>query len=145
MSANASINITVVASDTKAAALASYGGSPTISFTKTLSTSDISKCYQNNQTSASPITFDVNSGLTDAYGTALVYTSVKTIVVRNNAASASLVIGGGSNPLMGTDQVTLAAGQVLVLTSPITVDGTHKVLTITPSASASVDVLILGS
>ncbi len=146
MTVNANIDIRASATETKAGALGNYQGVPSITFTKSLSTSDISKCYQLNATIATAQTYDVNSGLVDAFGTALVFATVKSVVIRNNDATASLVVGGGTNPLFVSDQYTIKAGQCLAITSSFTVNAsTAKVITLTPSASLNFDLLLLGS
>ena len=142
--ANIDINVSVVHSNPND--LGQYNGSPGIDSSLTFSTSDLSKVFADSRSISAADPLDVTSGLTDQYGTALVYATVKTVVIKNTHATATLTIGGGSDPLYGTDQYTLKAGQTLPITSSATVDGTHKVLTITPSvASTTYDILILGS
>ena len=144
--ATATIELSAQVQDNKALDLGTYIGNPQIAKTITLSSSDITKVFGDSRASAVAVPLDVTSGLVDAFGLSLVYTTVKAVVVLNTHATASITVGGGSNPLFGSDQYTVPSGQVLYVPNvPITVSGTVKVLTITPAASATYNVLILGS
>lgn len=143
--ATSSFMLSAKVDDSKTTTLARYTGGFSSSAESTLDASALTKVYMVSGSGAGPDTYDVNSGLTNAYGVALVYTTVKGIWIKNTHATATLVIGGGSNPLLGTDQYTLKAGNALAITSPFTVDGTHKVLKITQSATATYELVILGS
>ena len=144
MSASATIRQSAVITYSKTTGGAVYSGQPTISVSDTLTNSDISKVYSSSATisSATPIDF---TSLTDVFGSALNFTgTLKGLYVYNTHATATLTVGGGSNPILSTDQITLAAGSAVILTSPVTVDGTHKVLTLTPSASCSYQIIAVG-
>jgi hypothetical protein len=144
--ATATIDLSTLVQDTGTVGTGTYTGNPSITKTISLSSSDITKVYSATRSVSSADTFDVTSGLTHAFGAALVYASVKGLVILNTHATASIVVGGGSNPLLGTDQYTVKAGQALYVPCvPVTVDGTHKVLTVTPSGAVTYSLLILGS
>jgi hypothetical protein len=144
--ATASIDLSALVQDTATVGLGAYTGNPGITKSVKLSASDVTKVYTVARSVSSPDTFDVTTGLTNAYGAALVYTSVKAVVVLNTHTTATITVGGGSNPLFGSDQYTVKPGQVLYVSAvPATVDGTHKVLTVTPSAAVTYQLLILGA
>ncbi|WP_161967142.1 hypothetical protein [Fimbriiglobus ruber] len=88
------------------------------------------------------------TSLTDAYGNALVYTTVAALIVQIVSASGNLVVGGGSNPLLGSDQYTIkgtANSSMLPISWPFTVSGTAKVITLTPSTSLTFNIIVIGS
>lgn len=101
----------------------------------------VTKEFTDNRTVATTETLDVTSGLTDFYGVALNFATVKQIIIVNHAAG-SLTVGGGSNPLI--NQLTITAGGCLNLTTNITTSGSVKNLVIAGS-SAEYDIIILGS
>lgn len=128
-----------------------YTGSPRISYSKTFSNVNVTKFYQATlSVGTSPTTIDVTS-LTDPFGDAVNFATIKHIEIVNNSTTADLTAGGGSNPifnemvLKGQAVTAGSAGSCLNLTSPITVDGTHKNLALTSSSGTiSVDLLISG-
>lgn len=143
MSASASIDFTISTTYTKQTALG-VGYIPSkLSDTISLSTSDVSKVYTASVTSGSATVIDLTS-LTDGFGAALSFSTLKACVVENTGAG-SLVVGGGTNPVFGTDQYTVKSGAVLPVLSSFTVDGTHKTLTLTPSASTTFNLVLVGS
>lgn len=121
----------------------SYSASPAKSYEKTFTSSDITKIYHGSRTTTGE-TLDLTSGLTDGYGTALVFATVKQILIINNSATQTLTIGGGANPVISELPVVSVGGHVNI-TSTFTVDGTHKNLKIQASASLTYDVIILGT
>lgn len=144
MAATADINISATTTYTKAAALATYSGSPKIVASKSYATTDISKVFDATGSTGSPVTYDVTA-LTDDYGAALAMATVKGFVIQNTHATATLTIGGGSNPLFGSDHYTVKAGCCLPITSAFAASGAAKNVLVTPSATATWQVLILGS
>lgn len=144
MAANAQIDINAAVQYTSSGPLATFTGTPRITTSTTLDSTAISKVYQAARSISSPDTLDLTSGLTDAYGQALVFAAVKCVTIYNTSATATITVGGGSNPVFGSDQYTIKAGACLPITSPFTVDGTHKVITVTPSASATYQIIIAG-
>lgn len=146
--ASATINISCTIQDGKSVDLGAYFGSPKIESSTTLSSSDSSKAWTDGRSISSADVLDVSDGsLVSAYGVALTFASVKAVVVQNTHASATLVIGGGTNPLFGaTESITVKAGQTVSIGAvPATVDATHEQITITPSAAATFNIAILGS
>lgn len=126
-----------------------YTGAPTLDYTATFSSSAISKVYFNTYTvGTSPTSIDLTT-LTDPFGVALSFGSVVDLLIVNNDTTNALEIGGGSNGLFTLLPVNLAGqvgGSSLHWTTPITVNGTHKILTLQATASTiSVSVFVIGS
>jgi hypothetical protein len=143
--ASATIFTKVAATYTKTNGIEFDTGISGFDSTLTLSTSNITKVWTNSYTAQSgAVTLDL-AALTDTYGQSITFTSLKGLHVYNNHASATLVVGGGANPALGTDQYTVTAGKILPVSSVFTIDGTHKNLVLTPSASMSFQVILLGS
>jgi hypothetical protein len=145
--ATAQTSVGIAVTDNANAALGTYTGSPGISGgTSFVSTQITTGIYQGTATITSPTTFVTNNAsLKNAYGNTLTYTTIQSVVVSNLSASASLVVGGGSNPLFGSDSYTIKPGQVLVIPNvPITVSSTVNAITLTPSASLTYQIIIVG-
>lgn len=140
--ATATIDITCSVQDTKATDLGSYSGNPRL--TQSASNVSVTKVFTDARTTAVPETLDLTTGLTDAYGAALVYSSCKYVCIQNTHVSATLTIGGGANPLFGTDQYTIKPGATLPITSTFAVAGGSKNLLVTPSASCTYSIIIAG-
>lgn len=143
MAATATIEINCSSTYTKPTALGTGTISPRINYLTSLSSSDVTKVYFTSATISGVTTLDVTA-LTDIYGTALSYGTVKGVYIENSGAG-NLVLGGGTNPLFGTDQYTVKTGAVLPIVSPFTVGGSNKVITLTPSASLTYSIIIVGS
>lgn len=101
----------------------------------------ITKEFTDKRTVATTETLDVTSGLSDFYGVALNFATVKQIIIYNRS-SGNLTIGGGSNALI--NQFTLSAGGCINLTTNITTSGSVKNLVVTGTA-ADYSIIILGS
>ena len=138
------IATTATVQDGRTIGLGGYNGGPRINYSVD---GTPTKIYSASVSAGTAQTYDVNSGLTDAYGTALVYSTVSEVVIYNTHASASLTVGGGSNPLFGASElVTIKAGKCVSFGAvPVTVSGSAKVLTVTPSASCTWQIVILGN
>lgn len=132
---------------------AGFSGSPIQDFERGFSGSECTKLYFATYTvGTSPTSIDLTS-LTDAFGNALSFATIRHLAIINNDVTNNLTVGGGSNGLFAALPFTLTGstassgnkGSCLQLTANITVDGTHKILTLTSSASTiSVNVFILG-
>jgi hypothetical protein len=145
MANTAQIDINVSVQDGKNVGLGAYNGTPRITMSNGLTSAQAAKKWSASVTSAATTDYDVTSGLTDAYGTALVYATVNAVAVYNSG-SANLTVGGGSDPLFGTDQYTVKAGQCLVVPCvPVTVSGSVKNIHIVPAASTTWQVILLGA
>lgn len=110
--------------------------------------------FSRTESSAAAIEYDLNnSSLTDQAGRALALTKLNSLLIRNTHATASLTVGdGAANGLapfsVAGDVVVVGPGGCLLLTWPTTaktVDGTHKTVKVTPSASATWQVQFVGS
>lgn len=144
--ATATIDFAATVQDTKSADLGTYSGNPKITDTTSLSSADVTKVFTDGRSLSAPETLDVTAGLTSAYGAALVYSSVKAVVIQNTHGTATIVVGGGANPLFGTDQYTVQPGQTFSVPNvPVAVSGTAKNVLVTPSAAATYNVMILGT
>jgi hypothetical protein len=132
-----------------------FFGVPKVEWVRQFTTTDITKCYfASLSVSTTPTSVDLTS-LTDAYGTSIAFSSVKHLRVVNTSAVGNLTVGGGTNGLFTTLPFTLNGstgsnnsdnGSDLSLTTPITVDGTHKILTLTASAGTIVvSLFVLGT
>jgi len=132
-----------------------FTGTPFLAWQRQFTTSETTKCYFGNFTvTTSPTSIDL-TGLTDAYGSALSFATIRHLQITNNDETNSLTVGGGTNGLFTTLPFSLVGysasngtsdGSCLQLTTNLTVDGTHKILTLTAGAgSISVDVFLLGA
>ncbi|AWM39782.1 hypothetical protein GobsT_18560 [Gemmata obscuriglobus] len=145
MANTAQIDITVSVQDNKTVGLGIYNGNPKIVASLGLSSAQAAKRFTKQVTTGSGTSYDVTTGLTDAFGTALTFATVNAVAIYNTGA-ASLTVGGGSNPLFGSDQYTVKAGQCLVIPNvPITVSGSVKTVHIVPAASTTWQIAILGA
>lgn len=131
-----------------------FTGNPLVSFVKNFDSTEVTKTYFNSLSiTSSPTSIDLSS-FTDCFGNAISMTTVKEIIIYNHDTAIALTVGGGTNGLFATLPFTLTGytattgsnGTCLHLTTSITVDGTHKILTLTAgSGTITVDVLVLGS
>lgn len=143
-SASSVIEISIAATTGNTLAGNPFTGTGRLSQTQTLTTADISKVYIGTGTISGVSTINVTS-LTDAYGNSISFATVKGCVIQNSGAG-NLVVGGGTHPLFSTDQYTIASGATLPITSAFTVSsGTHDTITLTPSASLTYSIIIVGS
>lgn len=144
--ATANVSVSITCTDGENAPLAVYNGSPGIAGTITLASTQITTgVYQATGTISSGTSITVNNGsIANAYNSPLTYTTVQAVVIANTG-TAKIVVGGGSNPLFGSDQYTVQPGQILVIPNvPVTVSSSAKQLTLTPSASTTYQILIVG-
>jgi hypothetical protein len=149
-SANATIEISSqiqYSSSSPLGSVGSYSGTFRVSETATYSSATVSKYWANSYTGSSTQTIDVTS-ITDAFGNALSFATVQVIVIQITSSSGNVVVGGGSNPLLGSDQWTVigtANGTTWAVPQPYTVSGTVKVLKFIPSTSLTFNIQIVGS
>lgn len=133
---------------------ATFTGTPSLQWVRRFNTTELTKCYFNTYTvTSTPTSVDLTA-LTDAYGAALSFATIRHLRITNNDPAISLTVGGGTNGLFTALPFSLVGynsatntddGSDLNLTTNITVDGTHKILTlVAASGSISVDVFILG-
>lgn len=103
-------------------------------------------------TAVNPDLTDLTSGAT-SYAGDTTFAKVFELIVYNTGAADITVAPGGSNPftigLNGTTPtLTVKAGDKVAIgygTTGITVDSTHKVITITPTAGGSVALVVGGA
>jgi hypothetical protein len=124
--------------------LGTYTGGPKIAYSSALANTDISKVFADERTIASPETLDCTSLTQAGYGSTVNMATVKVIQIYNKSSSATLTVGGSTNPVCSSDLFTIGPGKCLYLDTARTVDSTHKNLLMTPSASLTYDILILG-
>lgn len=130
-----------------------FSGSPNRDFQRQYQATDLGCLYFNNFTvGTSPTTIDLTA-LTDSFGNAFSFATVKALLIVNNDATNNLTVGGGTDPLFATlpfplsgqTPTTGANGSCLALVTPLTVSGTTKNLQLEASAGTiSVDVYIVG-
>lgn len=130
-----------------------FTGSPTRDFERAFASTDVTKCYFNNYTvTTTPTTVDLTS-LTDAFGQAVSFSTVKHVQIINNDTTRNLTAGGGTNALfaalpvlVGQAASTNSNGSCVNLTTNLTVDATHKIIQLVASAgSISVDLFLVGT
>jgi hypothetical protein len=125
-----------------------YTGSPAREYLRTFTTSDISKIvFSSYSITTTPTSVDLTSQ-TDPFGAAVNFATVKNLLIVNNDTTNALTIGGGTNGLFAALPFNLGdtVATCLNLTTPITVDGTHKILKLVSTAGTiSVDVFIIGN
>jgi hypothetical protein len=140
-----SVSSTTSFLDTASVAGTTYTGKPGLTYSKSFASTDISSVYADIFTvTTTPTVIDVTS-LTNAFGGAVSFATVKHVQVINSDAAVSLTVGGGTNPLFAA-LPTIVAGGCVNLTTSISVSGSVKNLTLTAaSGSISVSVLIVGN
>lgn len=106
------------------------------------STLTITKLYSNIRSFTTSETIDVTSGLTDFFGTALNFATVKQVWISNTSA-ASITFGGGSNPLFNA--FTLTASGCINLTTNITTSGSVKNIAVSGTGTLSYSIVIMGA
>lgn len=117
---------------------------PSITFSDTLSTTDITKVYFNTVTSASPVTINLQS-LTDVFGNSLNIATLHGVFVQNTSDTHALTIGGGSAAALGSDLATVGGGSCYFNTTAFTISGSAHNIVVTPSASLTYNILVLGA
>lgn len=102
-------------------------------------------------TAVNPDLTDLTSGAT-SYAGDTTFASFSLLTIYNTGAADISFAPGGSNPASigmsgtGPSQTVKAGGRVtLDFGTPITVDSTHKVITITPTAGGSVALVVGGA
>ncbi len=140
--------ITVALSGGAAPAVASANVQHSVAQTLTVGASagQVSKVYSASLlvSTGTPASLDLTTGLFDPLGVALVFTKVSAIHINNLSTTVgqNLTIGGGTNGLFTASPNTCDAnGGEWFIASPtaqITVDGTHKIITITAAAGTNV-------
>lgn len=129
-----------------------YAGLPVQDFELLFGASVTKLYFATYSVTTSPTSIDLTS-LIDTFGVAVNFATVLHLRVTNNDTTNSLTVGGGVNGLFTALPFSLRGqsgtpdnGSDLNLTTPITVDGTHKILTLVASAGTIlVDVLIAGN
>jgi hypothetical protein len=114
--------------------MSTYRGTPELAFELNLTAIDVNKIFPASRTVTTSEILDMSSGCVDPMGTALAFVHLKTIAIQNTG-SGQLVIGGGSNPVLGSDQTTLGPGECWATTHGYNVDGTHKNLLVTGTST----------
>lgn len=143
MAAEATVRQTLNVTYSKTSSGTTYTGQPKIDVSKTYTTDDITKVFTASATIASPATHDLTS-CTDSFGTALTFSSLKGLFIRNMSASATLVVGGGSDAVLDTDQYTVGPESSIFVTTTFNVDANEKIITLTPSASLAYQLIAVG-
>ncbi len=133
---------------------ATFTGNPAVNYQKAFNSTEITKIYIATATvTTTPTSIDLTA-VTDAFGNSISFSSVKQLIIHNKDTAIALTVGGGTNGLFSTLPFTLVGydasqgsdGTCLNLTTTISIDGTHKILTLTAaSGSISVDIIVLGS
>ncbi len=125
-----------------------YTGNPSRSYTRAFASTEVSNVYFDTYTvGTGGVTVDVTS-LTDAYGQAISFGTVKNVLIVNNDGTNNLTAGGGSNALFAALPVLVGqtAGSCVNLTTNLTVSGSTKIISLVASAgSILVDLFIVGS
>lgn len=133
-----------------------FTGNPSKSFTRTYNAADlgVTPFFNTYTITTGGTTLDLTA-LTDVWGNALSFTTVKHLEIVNNDPTNSLTVGGGTNPLFAAlpplaGQAASggggSVGSCLQFTTPLTVSGSTKNLKLIAGAgSITVDVFILGS
>lgn len=130
-----------------------YTGTPSLDFERSFNTTETTKSYSHRYSvTSTPTVVDLTS-LTDDYGTALSFSTVRHIHIRHTDTTNSLTVGGGTTPVFAVLPVLTSYtasvgdnGSCVSITTNITVDSTHKLLSLTASAGTiSVDVFIVGA
>jgi hypothetical protein len=128
-----------------------FSGNPSRDFERVFTSTDVTKCYFNSyNVTTTPTAVDV-TGLTDAYGQAISFGTVKHVQLVNNDAAANLTAGGGTNALFAAlpalvGQAGNPNGSCVNLTTNLTADGTHKNIQLVASAGTiSVDLFLVGT
>lgn len=102
----------------------------------------ITKLFQDARQFTTSESLDVTSGLTDFFGTALAFVTVKQIWIYNTSA-ASITFGGGSNPLFNA--FTLTTGGCINLTTNITTGSGVKNIAVSGTGTLTYSIVIMGA
>src|SRR4051794_34551259 len=121
-------------------------GSFQYSAQNTLASSQICLFYTNTRSTTGE-SLDLTSALTDAYNQALLFTKLQAFLIYNHDATKSLTVGGGTNAVFGAlPSIGPLAAIAYCYPTGLTVDSTHKILTVTPSTgTVSYDLVLIGS
>lgn len=149
MPATGSLTVGISLQDSATAPLGTYNGNPAINGSTAYTSANVTKVFQATPAATtSPVSYIVNNNsLSGEYvpTSPYTYTTVVGVVIQNTGAN-TLVIGGGTHPLFGSDVYTVQAGNTFAATNvPITVSSTVCEVTVTPSASTSWSIIIVGS
>ena len=101
----------------------SANAQPSIAYSNGTGANQVQVLYQAVRTfSGTTDTLNLTSGLTDAYGTAVVLTAGKALLIQNNSATNTIVIGAGTTPitslLNSTGTITLNPGAFFCVADP---------------------------
>lgn len=137
-------SITKCINQNSAAFGTTYSGNPIRDYEATFTSSQITKISFANYSVSTGTTIDLTN-ITDPFGNAISFATVKHLQIVNNDLTNSLTVGGGSNPVFAA-LPSIIAGGCVNLTTNLTVGGSTKNLLLTAGAGTiSVDVYIIGS
>lgn len=146
MAVSSNVSISTDLTQSKVVDLATFSGRPTLAYTKSFSTTDITKAWHDtNSLVATTASLDLSDGsLLDPYGAGQVFTTLKYIHILNNSAFP-LTVFGGTNGLIPNTIVISALGSI-GLSSSFTIDGTHKIIKLDSlAATVSYSILFVGA
>lgn len=148
LTTTASVSATIAALQTNALNLCTtYLGNPSTTYTNAFA-SGVSKVYfaTLNTTMGYPSSLDLSNGsLSDAFGTALTFTSLKAIYIYNKDSTNTITVFGGSTPVIA-NTLDITAGGNILLTSTFAVSGSTKLMQLDPgSHNITVDIFLLGA
>lgn len=143
-SASSTVNISIATVYSKVMDLVSAVEAPTLNLSKTYSGSSITKLYQNSYSTSGTTTLDVTS-LTDDYGQSISIGTLKGLFIKNTHATATLTVGGGTNPALGTDQYTISPDTLLPILSSWTISGSAKNIRILTSGTVTFQLILFGT
>ena len=149
MSIDGAVSAGVVLNDRRtvgagSSAVITANESPSVAFTNGSGANQINQVYGANGTfSGTTATLNLNTGLSDSYGTNVTLVRFKSIFIQNTSASNNLVVGdAGSDPittfLNGTGTITLPPGAFVRAATP---DATGWVIT----PSTAMNLLLTGT
>jgi hypothetical protein len=114
-------------------------------FNQNYFSSTITKLYSNTiSVTTTPTSLNLNS-LTDAFGNAQNFGSVKSLYIQNTDPTNSVTIGGGTTPLFAA-QSPIAAGECYSkLNSNLSTSSANLLQIVASAGSVSINIVIAGS
>lgn len=142
-SLTANITTRINATHNNALDLVTYSGGHSHLYERALTTANVDLIWSDQRTIAGTEVLDVLTDLTDAYGVAMVFGAVRTVLIYNSHSTATLFVGGGSNALF--NEIPITGGGHVVLSTNLTTSTIVRNIRVTAVTSVTYDIILIGS